>query len=48
MIDNASIVPLVHPIQMFAVSPRLSGPAAEPNSTARLPWRGSTLGSLPT
>ncbi len=26
MIDNASIVPLVHPIQMFAVSERLSGP----------------------
>ena len=32
LIDNASIVPLVHPIQMFAVSDALSGAAVEPNS----------------
>jgi peptide/nickel transport system substrate-binding protein/oligopeptide transport system substrate-binding protein len=32
LIDNAAIIPLVHPIQMFAVRDRLSGPGAEPNS----------------
>lgn len=32
LIDNASIVPLVHPIQKFVVSDRLSGPGVEPNS----------------
>jgi peptide/nickel transport system substrate-binding protein/oligopeptide transport system substrate-binding protein len=37
MIDNASIVPLVHPIQMFAVSDRLSGPAVEPNANGMTP-----------
>jgi ABC-type transport system substrate-binding protein len=34
MIDNASIVPLVHPIQMFAVGERLSGPASSPTPRA--------------
>jgi peptide/nickel transport system substrate-binding protein/oligopeptide transport system substrate-binding protein len=37
LIDNGSIVPLVHPIQMFAVSDRLSGPAVEPNSQGMTP-----------
>ena len=37
MIDNASIVPLVHPIQMFAVSDRLSGPGVEPNAQGMTP-----------
>jgi peptide/nickel transport system substrate-binding protein/oligopeptide transport system substrate-binding protein len=37
LIDNASIVPLVHPIQMFAVSDRLSGPGVEPNSQGMTP-----------
>jgi ABC-type transport system substrate-binding protein len=37
LIDNASIVPLVHPIQMFAVSDRLSGEAVTPNSTGMTP-----------
>ncbi len=37
LIDNASIVPLVHPIQMFAVGERLSGPAVEPNSQGMTP-----------
>lgn len=37
LIDNASIVPLVHPIQMFAVGERLSGDAVTPNSTGMTP-----------
>jgi oligopeptide transport system substrate-binding protein len=37
MIDNASIVPLVHPIQMFAVSDRLSGPSVSPNAVGMTP-----------
>jgi ABC-type transport system substrate-binding protein len=37
MIDSASIVPLVHPIQMFAVGERLSGPGVEPNSQGMTP-----------
>lgn len=37
MIDNASIVPLVHPIQMFVVGDRLSGPGVEPNSNGMTP-----------
>jgi peptide/nickel transport system substrate-binding protein/oligopeptide transport system substrate-binding protein len=37
LIDNGSIVPLVHPIQMFAVGERLSGPAVEPNSQGMTP-----------
>ncbi len=37
LIDTAAIVPLVHPIQMFAVSDRLSGPGVEPNSAGMTP-----------
>lgn len=37
LIDNASMVPLVHPVQKFAVSDRLSGPAVEPNSQGMTP-----------
>lgn len=37
LIDNASMVPLVHPIQIFAVSDRLSGPGVEPNSDGMTP-----------
>ena len=37
LIDIASIVPLVHPIQMFAVSNALSGAAVEPNSQGMTP-----------
>ncbi len=37
LIDNASIVPLVHPIQMFAVGDRLSGDSVSPNSTGMTP-----------
>jgi oligopeptide transport system substrate-binding protein len=37
MIDNASIVPLVHPIQMFVVGERLSGEGVEPNSNGMTP-----------
>lgn len=37
LIDNASIVPLVHPIQMFAVSDRLSGEGVEPNLQGMTP-----------
>jgi oligopeptide transport system substrate-binding protein len=37
MIDRGSIVPLVHPIQMFAVSDRLSGAGVEPNDQGMTP-----------
>ncbi|MCC5972724.1 MAG: peptide ABC transporter substrate-binding protein [Rubellimicrobium sp.] len=37
LIDNGSIVPLVHPIQKFVVSDRLSGIGVEPNSAGMTP-----------
>ncbi len=37
LIDNASMIPLVHPIQMFAVSDRLTGEGVEPNSAGMTP-----------
>ncbi len=37
LIDNASIVPLVHPIQKFVVSDRIAGPGVEPNSQGMTP-----------
>jgi len=37
MIDNATIVPLVHPVQMFSVSDRISGPGVMPNSAGMTP-----------
>jgi oligopeptide transport system substrate-binding protein len=37
MIDNAMIIPIVHPIQKFVVSDRLSGPGAEPNAQGMTP-----------
>ena len=37
LIDTAAIIPIVHPIQMFAVSDRLSGAGVEPNSAGMTP-----------
>lgn len=37
LIDNASIIPLVHPIQVYAVSDRLTGEGVEPNSAGMSP-----------
>lgn len=37
MIDNAMIIPVVHPIQKFVISDRLSGEAVEPNAQGMTP-----------
>ncbi len=37
LIDTAAIIPIVHPIQMFAVSDRLTGAGVEPNSAGMTP-----------
>ena len=37
LIDNASIVPLVHPIQMFVVSDRLAGDGVGTNAQGMTP-----------
>lgn len=43
LIDNASFIPLVHPITVTVVSPELQGEATEPNSLGFTPLRQLAL-----